>query len=119
MAAADAANNLSEEFESFFFGAKIGEREAGVGLDDAYGGKVREIEATGDSLGANEDFDVSRFNFVIKRVQRFAFFVVSIKAGDFDVGEEFGEFTFEEFGAKTFMKDRGVVAVRTRGGDFF
>ena len=39
VATADAANNLGKKLKSALFGGIIGEGEAGVGLDDAYGGK--------------------------------------------------------------------------------
>lgn len=119
MAAANATDDLGEELESSFFCSEIGEGEAGVGLDDADGGKVGKVEAARDGLGADEDLDVAGFNFVIEGVEGFAFFVVGVEAGDFDVGEEFGEFALEELGAEAFVKDAGVVAVGAAGWDFF
>ena len=59
--AADAADNLSEELKSMLLGGEIGETKATIGLDDADGGEEREIEAFGDSLGANDNVVISGF----------------------------------------------------------
>ena len=47
--------------KSFFFGGKIGQRKAGIGLDDANGGEKWKIEAFGDSLGANNNVVIAVF----------------------------------------------------------
>ena len=77
------------------------------------------IETTRDSLSADDDFDVAIFDFVIESVERVVFFVVGVKAGDGDFGEEFFELSFEKFGAEAFVKDAGVVAIWAGSGDFF
>ena len=43
VAATDATDDLSEQLKGAFFGGEIGEGEAGVSLDDADGGKFREV----------------------------------------------------------------------------
>ena len=55
VAAADAADDLGEEVEGFFLGGEIWEAEAGIGLDDADRGEVREIQSASDGLGADDD----------------------------------------------------------------
>ena len=119
VAAADTADDLGEEFEGFFFGGEVGEREAGVGLDDGDGGEVGKVEAAGNGLGADEDLDVAGFDVVIESVERVALFVVGVEASDFDFWEEFFKFGFEEFGAEAFVEDAGVVAVGATGRDGF
>ena len=119
MPAADTANNLGKELEGFFFRGEVGNREAGVSLDYADGGEMGKVKASGNSLSADDDFDFARFDFIVKRVQRFTFFVVCVEASDFNFGEEFFKFSFKEFSSKAFMKDAGVVAVGTGSRDFF
>ena len=119
MTATDATDDLSEEFESFFFSGEVGEGKTGVGLDDADGGEVWEVETARDGLSADEDFDVAVFNFVVESVEGVIFFVVGVETSDGDFREEFFKFGFEELGAESFMEDAGVVTIGTRSGDFF
>ncbi len=119
VATTDATDDLSEKLESFFFGREVGEGKSGVGLDDADRGEAGKVEATRNGLGADDDLDVAVFDFGIERIEGFAFFVVGVKAGDTSLSKKFVQLAFEEFGAKTFMEDRGVVAVGARGRDFF
>lgn len=119
MAAADATDDLSEKLKSFFFSAEIRKRKTGVGLDDANGGEMRKVETARNGLGADDNFNVAVFDFVIESVERVAFFVVGVEASDGNFGEELFEFSFEEFGAEAFMEDTGVVTIGARGRDFF
>lgn len=118
VAATDAPDDLSEEFEGAFLGGEIGEGEAGVGLNDTYGGEAGKVEAAGESLGADEDVDGAIFDFVIERGEVFGLFVVAVETADGGVGEETREFGLKEFGAKTFVKDAGVVAGGAARWDF-
>ncbi len=119
MSAADAPDDLGEEFEGFFFGGEVGEGKTGVGLDDADGGEVGEVETAGDGLSADEDFYVAIFYLVVKGVERIGFFIVGVETSDFGFGEEFFEFGLEEFGAEAFVENAGVVTIGAGGGDFF
>ncbi len=119
MSAPDAADDLSEEFEGAFFGGEIGEGEAGIGLDNADGSEVGEVEAASESLGADEDLDFAGFDVVIEVGEVGAFFVVAVEAGDFGFGEDAGEFGLEKFSAEAFVDNAGFMAVGAAGGDFF
>ena len=107
MATTDATDDLGEEFKSALFGRIIGEGKTSIGLDDADGSEMGKIEAFGDGLGANNNIDIARFDFVIKRVEAGGFGVVSIKTGNFSGFEELFELGFEKFGTKTFVKEVG------------
>ena len=117
VAATDAADDLGEEFEGAFFGGEIGEGEAGVGLDDADGGELREVEAAGEGLGADEDLVGTGFDVGIERGEGFGFEVVAVKTGDFSLGKEAGELGFEEFGAEAFVDEVWLVTLGTGTGD--
>lgn len=82
MTATDATDNLGEKLKSAFFGGKIRERKPTIGLNDADGGKVGEIEAAGEGLSANEDVDFAGFDVGIEVGEIFAFFIVTVKASD-------------------------------------
>lgn len=69
MPTANPTDNLSEKFESFFFGREVWEREASVSLDDADGGEMREVESAGDGLSANQDVDLASLDVVVKSVE--------------------------------------------------
>lgn len=56
-AATSASGDLGDELEGALGGTKIGERESGVGIDDADKPDVGEVEAFSDHLGADEDAD--------------------------------------------------------------
>ncbi len=114
VAAADTTEDLGEELESALGSGKIGERKPGVGLDDADGSEMRQIEAASEGLGADEDVDVAVFDVVIEAGEGVGFFVVAVEAGDFGSGEEFFKFRFEEFGAEAFVDDTGFLAVGAR-----
>lgn len=86
--ATDAADNLGNELESALFGGIIREREAGIGLNDADGGKVGEVKTFGETLGADEDVDFARFDGVIEGVKGGAFGVISVETSDFGSFEE-------------------------------
>ena len=117
VAATDAADDLGEEFEGAFFGGEIGEGEAGVGLDDADGGELREVEAAGEGLGADEDLVGTGFDVGIERGEGLGFEIVAVKTGDFSLGKEATEFGFEEFGAEAFVDEVGLVTLGTGTGD--
>ena len=86
VAAANATNDLSEKLESALLGGEIGEREAGVGLDDPDGGELGKIEAFGDGLSADDDLISARFDFVVEVVEGFMATVIAVETGDFSVG---------------------------------
>ena len=77
-----------------FFGGEIRKGETRVGLDDADSGKVREVEALGDGLGADDDLVSAGFKVVVELVEGVLFSVVTVETDDFGSGEEFGEFGF-------------------------
>ncbi len=95
MTPADAADDLGEEFETTFFGGEIGQGESRVGLNHADGGKMRQVEPAGESLGADEDIDFTGFDGLVKFGETAGFFVITIKSGNFSLREEGGEFSFE------------------------
>lgn len=109
--APDAPDNLSQELKSVLFRGEIGEAEAGVGLDNAYGGKQRQIETFSDGLGANKDVEITVFNLVIKSIKSFGLLIISIETSNVGTGEEFLELGFEELSAETFMDDIGAFAL--------
>lgn len=110
VAAADATDDLSEELERALFGGEIGEGEAGIGLNDADGGEMRQIEPAGEGLGADEDVNIAGFDIVVECGEVFGFLVVTVKTGDFSLWEEPRELGFEELGAKALVNYAGVVA---------
>ena len=89
VATTDAADDLGEEMEGALFRGEIGEREGGIGLNDADGGEAREIEAFGDGLGADDNVDCAGFQIVVEGIKGGFFVVVSVETGDFCVLEEF------------------------------
>ena len=117
VAAADAADDLGEEFEGAFFGGEIGEGEAGVGLDDADGGELREVEAAGEGLGADEDLVSAGFDVGIERGEGFGFEIVAVKTGDFGLGKEAVELGFEELGTEAFVDEVGLVTLGAGAGN--
>lgn len=117
VAATNTAEDLSEEVEGALFGGIVGEGKSSIGLDDADGGKVGEIEAAGESLSADEDVDVAVFDGLVLSVERDGFGVVGIKAGDSGLGKELFEFGFKEFGAEAFVDDAEVFTGGTFGGN--
>ena len=117
VAATDAADDLGEKFEGAFFGGEIGEGEAGVGLDNADGGELWEVETAGEGLGADEDLVDTGFDVGIECGEGFGFEVVAVKTGDFGLGKEAGELGFEEFGAEAFVDEVGFVTLGTGTGD--
>lgn len=110
VAAADATDDLSEELERALFGGEIGEGEAGIGLNDADGGEMRQIEPASKGLGADEDVNIADFNIIIEGGEVFRFFIIPVKTGDFGLWEEPRELGFEELGAKALVNYAGVVA---------
>ena len=88
VAATNTTNDLIDEIKSAFFGSEIRETEAGIGLNDANGCEFRQIEALGDSLGANNDVDFAGFDVVIEGIKALVLFVIAIKTGDFSVFKE-------------------------------
>lgn len=119
VATTDAADDLGEKLEGALFGGEIGESEARVGLDDADGGEMGEIEAAGESLSADENVDVAGVDVVVVGGEIVGLLIIAVKTGDFCVGEEALELGFEEFRAETFMNNARMAALRARGGDFF
>lgn len=61
MATADSTDDLGNKVESPLLRGKVGEGKAGVSLNNTDGGEEREIEAFGDSLGANDNVVISGF----------------------------------------------------------
>ena len=61
MSATNAADNLGEQLKSAFLGGEIRQGETGIGLNNADGGEMGEIEAASESLSADEDVDFARF----------------------------------------------------------
>lgn len=110
MAAADATDDLSEEFERALFGGEIGEGEAGVGLNDANGGEMGQIEPASKGLGANEDVNIAGFDIIIEGGEVFRFFIIPVKTGDSGLWEEPRKLGFEELGTKAFVNYAGMVA---------
>ncbi len=55
--AARASRDLAEQLEAAFRRAEVGQVDADVRIDDADERDVREIEALGDHLGAEQDVD--------------------------------------------------------------
>ena len=108
--AADATDDLGEELERALFGGEIGEGEAGVGLDDADGGEMRQVEPAGEGLGADEDVNIAGFDIVVECGEVFGFLVVTVKTGDFGFWEESRELGFKELGTKALVNYAGVVA---------
>ena len=118
MTTTDAADNLGDELEGFFFGGVIGEGKTGVGLNDAYGGELGKIEAFGDGLGADDDINLARFDVVIEGAHSIGFGSVGVETGDFCIFKKFFEFGFEEFGAETFVEDVGGATMWAGFGSF-
>src|SRR5688572_12788837 len=54
-----AAGDLGQQAEGALPGAKIGEVQASIGVDDPDGGDAGEIKALGHHLGADNDIDVA------------------------------------------------------------
>jgi len=119
VAATDATDDLGEKLESAFFGGEIRESEAGIGLDDADGGEMGEIETAGEGLGADEDIDDAGFNVVVEGGEILGFLVIAVKPGDFGLWEESRELGFEKLGTKAFVNNAGVVTLWTACRDFF
>ncbi len=109
--APDAPDNLGQELKSVFFRGEIREAEAGVGLDNTYGGKQRQIKTFGNSLGADNDVEITVFNLVIKSIKSFGLLIISIETSNVGVFEEFLELGFEELSAETFMDDIGAFTL--------
>lgn len=118
MATTDAADDLSEELESAFFGGKIGEGKTAVGLDDANGGEVGEVEATGKSLSADKNVDFARFDFRIEAGEVLVFFIIAIEASDDSFREEVFQLGFEKFSPETFVDDVGIATFGAGRGNF-
>lgn len=117
--AADATDDLGEELESTLFGGKIGQGEASIGLDDANGGKMGEIEAAGEGLGADEDVNGTGFDIVIEGGEVLGFLIVAVKTGDFGLWKELSELGFKELGTKALMNNAGVMALWAACRDLF
>ena len=79
---------MIDKRKSALFGRKIGQAEAGIGLDDTNSGKFWKIESLGDSLGANDDVDVARFDLFIESVKTIFFVVVAIESSNFSSFKE-------------------------------
>lgn len=103
---------------SAFFGGKIGEGKATVGLNDADGGEVGKVEAFGDGLGADDNIEVAGFNFAVEGVKGVGFGVIGVEAGDAGGLKKFIQFRFKKFGTEPLVDDFGVAAVRAADGDF-
>lgn len=112
VAASDASDDLGKEFKTALFGGKIGESKPRIGLDNADGGEVGQIESAGEGLCADENVNFARFDGLIEVSKVSVFFVVAVETGDFGIGEEAAELRFEEFGAKTLVDDVGVLTIR-------
>ena len=82
MTAADAADNLSKELISSFFGGIIRERKPSVGLNDANSGEIFEVEAFGEGLGADQDINFAGTDLIIERIEGFGLFVIAVETGD-------------------------------------
>ena len=119
MAAANAPNDLGEEFEGAFFGGKIREGKTGVGLNDPDGGEVGKVKPAGEGLGADENVDGAGFDIVVERSKTVALLIIAVKTGDFGLREEFRELGFEQLGTKALMNDAGVVTFWAARRDFF
>lgn len=119
VAATDATDDLGEKFKSALLGGKVRKGEAGIGLDNADGGEMGEIETTGEGLGADEDIDGAGFNVVVEGGEVFGFFVVAVKPGDFGLWEKPRELGFEKLGTKALVDNAGVVAFWAACRDFF
>lgn len=117
--ATDATNDLGKELKSAFFGGKIRESEASIGLDDADGGEVGKIEPASEGLGADEDVDGTGFDVVIESGEGFGFFIIPVKTGDFSLWEEPHELGFEKLGPKALMNYAGMVTFWAACRDLF
>lgn len=80
---------------------------------------MRQIKPTSKGLGANKDVNGAGFDVGIEMGEILAFFIVTVKTGDFGFGEEAGEFGFEEFGTETFMDNTRDLTAGARFGHFF
>ena len=120
VATANATDDLGEKVKSFFFGREVGEGKAGIGLDDADGGEMGEIEAFSNGLCTDNNIDFSGFYVIVESAKAGFLIIIGIEAGNFGVFKKFIQLKFKEFGAKTFMDNIGVTAGRTgvRDGDF-
>ncbi len=119
MATTNTTEDLGDEVIRAFFGRKIREGKPGVGLDDANGGELREVEAFGDGLGADDDIDFARFDVGIERIKSFVFFGIAVETGDFCVFKEVFQLRFEEFCAETFVDDFWAFALWAGNWNFF
>ncbi len=115
---ADAPDDLGEELERAFFGCKIGQGESGVGLNNANGGEMGQVEASSQSLGADEEINVPGFDVGVEAGEIFVLFVIAVETRDFRLGEEASEFAFEQLCPKAFMNHVGLVAFGAARGDF-
>lgn len=95
MPATDATDDLGEELEGAFGSGKIRERKPGVSLNNADRGEVGEIEATSESLGANQNVDFAVFDVLVEAGDGVGFFVITIEAGGTGVRKEVIELGFE------------------------
>lgn len=88
MTTADSPDDLSEKMEGAFGGGEVGEMKATVGLDDADSDEMREVQAFGESLSADEEVNFAGFDGGVKRGEIVGFSVVGIKTGDFGLRKE-------------------------------
>ncbi len=78
-----------------------------------------QIEPASESLGADENVDSTRLNFLIEASEIVGFLVVAIKTGNFSVRKETSKLGFEKLGAESFVNNAGMMAVWTARRDFF
>lgn len=85
----NAADNLGKKLESTFFGGVVRERKAGISLNDTDSGKIWQIEAFGNGLGADNNINVAGLNLVVEGVEAGRFGVVGVKTSNAGSLEEF------------------------------
>jgi len=83
MTTSDTTNDLVNKLKSALLGGEIWQRKASISLNNTNGSELRQIEAFGDGLSANNDIDGAIFYFGIECIEGIVFGVVGIKASDF------------------------------------
>lgn len=68
-------------------------------------------------MSANEEVDGTRFDVGIEFGEGFGFEIVAVKTSELGLGKEFLEFGGKKLGAEAFMKEIGLVTLRTEAGD--
>ena len=112
IAAPRPARDLREQLEGPLAGAKIRQRQPGVGAQHADQGHAREVVALGHHLGADQQIDLASGDPAQHRLDLIAGGHVAIEPRDPRLGIALGERGRDLLGAQALARDLAAAAAR-------